>query len=327
MIKPYLLIYMLFKPDLEKRFSPYDLKPIEYLGLVENINQGNIARYRQIMKPLKLDADQCLVIIGSDGKLERHPQSKTEFVIFQNQEKHSVTYNQVLYFVMQQIFRLDPDPKRRIEIKTICDDEDILLSYTYGNNDIVYPDRTINSIFIRGNVSTYIAARKKVFIEISSNEPKSRRIREKMEDQLRQYKRAMKTGVYRNTPIFNLKLGKQFYRETPPLTLGFKPAFIRAVQRKLDIFTARGIRGGNLNIHELNTLFPTATYEKLVVLHKKGILNSALAMQTGEAYGWFLREYHRAQEYYKLHRIPVIVEFNPEEFQNYAEIIEKFANL
>ena len=65
-------------------FDPYNLSPIEYSGLVASCCQNwrqEIADFLGVLLPESLREVVAIVAVGSDGKEERHPQSKTELVI------------------------------------------------------------------------------------------------------------------------------------------------------------------------------------------------------------------------------------------------------
>src|SRR6266516_6458312 len=82
---------------VENEFNPYtDLSPQEYVGLMDAINRNTIADLKGDLVDFPANyASLCFTVTGSDGKLERHPQSRTELVIFYtNTYSHSELLHQ-----------------------------------------------------------------------------------------------------------------------------------------------------------------------------------------------------------------------------------------
>ena len=298
----------------------YSLPPLEYLGLVESINGNTHDHYANILRVIPLRDDQCFVVVGSDGKKERHAQSKTELVLIQATDKPSSVAQQATLTLVANAFHFATG-RSGVEYKILANS--LPVSYVYGDYRLVYPDRTLNGSYICGQINTYLQARAKVLQEISGDDSTSRRIRETMGGQLRQHRSAIKTGVYSKIPVFSWQQSLQFYSEERPLAYGFKSSFLRAVQRKLDIITAHILRKGTVHIDKLVSNLPVSTYERLEYLLGNGLF---YPQRIGMAYAWFLREYHKVQAVYKKVMKPIALPFNRQEFDTFANVILDFVN-
>ncbi|HKZ35490.1 MAG TPA: hypothetical protein VJ242_02135 [Patescibacteria group bacterium] len=308
----------------EPKLNPYkDLSPIEYVGMMRTVNENAVDHLRQIFQDLPLAKDQCVVTIGSDGKGERHGQSKTEFMVIQNELHPPIVPMQIRRDLSKSLHR---NVDSNIELKTLEDDR--LLSLAFKNRKLVYPDRVLNAGFIIGNQEIFHEARKRVLQEMTAAGPESRRLREYMERQLWRYKKSIKTGLSRDVETFSASEGWQYYNETPPHTgFGFKHGFLRATQRKFDILTARWIKQGVVTIDRLVEDLPTNTYEKFDYFSSMNLLSPNLARGASEAYAWFLQQYHQVQETYQETREPVVLDFSTRALHEHAHPLTRFLNL
>ena len=311
----------------EQKISPavYSLPPLEYLGLVEIINENTVKNYRDILGSLTLGGEECIVMVGSDGKKERHSQSKTEVVLIQGERAIYDSAEAITYALAVKNYPItyQLNPSGNIEAKNL--NEFIPISFAYQDRNRVYPDRILNSTFIAGNREIATKARESVLKEMSADNPESRRIRRKMEDQLRSYKSSAKTGIVRNSIVFSLEKGEQYYTEKETLIFGFKLPFLRTVQRKLDIQTARLIRKINLDIKNLASELPVRTVDRLQFFSDLGIISQEFTEEICISYSWFLREYHKTQETYKNNRAHVAIGFNRKEFETHSRTILAFS--
>lgn len=312
------------KPELDIPPYAYSLHPFEYLGLVETVNANMLGTHRNVLANFTTAADQTIITVGSDGKLERHAQSKTEFAILQVGPDPYRTADAIARHLQDRLYdtHYEVGPNGTIDVKDLADDE-TPLSWAFGLSRLIYPDRVLNATWVMGNRHTFEEARRKVLEEMGQES----RIRRTLATQLKSYKRAMREGIFHHTPAFSLSDHVQFYSELPPITAGFKSSFLRAVQRKLDLTTGRLIRDGKLTAHDAARTLPATTTGRLQFLADQGFLAPAQSEEVQEAYGWFLREYHHAQEVYKSKRTLVAVPFAVSEFETYAQHIYTFANL
>ena len=309
-------------PDYQ--FSPYDLPVEEYWGLVQIVNQHTIEQYRDFLATHTTDLNQAIVLVGSDGKRERHSQSRTEFVILTEKQDLSRTSQVLTNKLLSKEFPIHYElgPDGFIEVKCLADE--MPLSYAYADPNRVYPDRTLNITRVAGNSDITHKARRIALEEMSLNSQISGRIQERMKEQLRQYRQTMKTGSYRNVPVFSVEHAVQYYDEHAPLRFGFKMGFLRAVQRKLDLITANMVREGSSSIDALAQVFPVTTVDRIGFFARYGIIPHNLEDPLCEAYLWFLREYHRAQESYKRNQRAVETPFDSSLMQVYRGIVLDF---
>lgn len=301
--------------------AAFGLPPVEYLGLVETVNTTILKEHQLLLSDMTLSEYQAVIVIGSDGKLERHTQSKTEFVFLQFEKDPFRAAYRITQKLRQYPLNYEVGPRGMIEVRDVTDPTP--LSWAYGDRTLVYPDRLLNAALVIGNPQTACVARLKVLYEMSLDPRHAGRLLEHMTDQLALYKRAIRQGKYRGQPVFSSNEAKQYYNEGRHMTFGFKSSFLRAVQRKLDILTARLIRDGVWELEQAARI-PTQTYKRLDSFATLGILTGEEAEGLTQAYGWFLREYHRVQETYKRTRRPVALPFNLDYFHCYALKIDQF---
>lgn len=308
----------------ESRFDPYDLPVEEYWGLVQTVNQRTLENYSDLFSAVTMDLHQAVVLVGSDGKRERHSQSKTEFVILTERpdvhEAAHILTDKLLEGEFPIHFELGPDG--RIEVKCLSDDA--CLSYAYGDPNRVYPDRSLNSTRVTGSEETFRKARVHVLAEMTSGNEISGRIQERMREQLRQHRQTMRTGQYRGVPVFSPEIAVQYYDEHPPYRYGFKMGFLRAVQRKLDLLTVRMVESSRGTIDGLAERLPVTTPDRIGFFTQSGMIPRDLEEPLCEAYLWFLREYHRIQERYKNTQRAVETTFPRSIMQEHGRVIHEF---
>lgn len=316
-----------YQPPIEPRHHTtyFALDPLEYAGLVSTVNQSTHEFYSRLFSSdVKLLRGECIIVVGSDGKNERHAQSRTEFELIlpwpDNQEVRDHIMR-VLY-ANQKHIHLELGPKKRIEVKVLTDAMPV--SYAFGDSQRVYPDRLFNSALILGSVATHLAIREKVLAEMTAPTELGRRIRDKLKDQLSEHCRAIKTGTFRKILNFDPNTGTQFYQEEEAMQTGFKPAYIRAIQRKFDILTVLAIQKRELDASDVLGNLSTTTHEKFDFFVQRGLLKPELAEKTAQAYMWFLQQYHHIQEHYKTEQCPVMLPVRRQVFTHYAGIVQRF---
>jgi hypothetical protein len=318
--------------EVEKEFNPYtDLSPQEYVGLMDAINRNNIADLKRDLADFPADySSMCLTVIGSDGKLERHPQSRTELVIFYTNtyspsellHQFSDWYEKTHSKSTGQLYSVDPNTGTP-EIKNIGGS--IPLSYAWGQATAVYPDRTLTATLVVGNQELLNKAKRQVLTEATAEDKQGKRIREKIRDQLGEYRRNLERGVFHKHETFTLEPPLQLYDEHPNFyTVGFKTSGLRAVQRELDLLTLLAIKNGSLSISEA-IQFPTNTLGRIDELKKRDLIPQQLPID--DAYSWFLQKYHTAQEEYRIKRTRVAAPFPKEQFLHHRQVVLKLLEL
>lgn len=311
-------------PEAEHaRFDPFTLPPLEYLGLVETICETTQQSYRRHLARFESCDDIAIIVVGSDGKKERHTQSKTEFVVIEEDEHDQDIAEELQRYLRRYTpLHLDAGPHNHIDTKRLWRDDPI--SFAFDDRHLVYPDRVLNASFIVGNPRVAELARLRVLQEMIGDNRTGKRIRGTIKDQLSEYREAIESGVSRRIPVFSPKDYLQWYDEKTPIRPGFKPAFLRAVQRKCDLLLIQTLLHRGLSIGDAVNLYPSETFDKFSFFADMGMIDQDQSENVGFAYTWFLREYHRVQELYKRRRMLVRLPFDPDEFSCFKEVILQF---
>lgn len=313
--------------EAKNPFNCFNLSPNEYAGLVlvccQNRRNELTNKFNSLFpESLGLKDKLAIIMVGSDGKEERHPQSKTELVIlFQNGEDNLTKIISILNGLN--------DPSLLIEEFRNLDNPDEILSFHINNPQSIYPDRILNSVLVWGNNKIHQEARKKVVSEMIEDSSRGKKIREAIKGQLYTHKKTIITGKYRGQIVFDSENQCYFESNDPKeLRYGFKMGPLRAVQRKLDLLTIEAFKRGLVTIDNIENL-PTDTVSRIEFFANIGLIDKDFAQSLIEAYLWFLREYHRIQEEFKQSdRTQVItLPYNQEEFNQYIKIIKDFVGL
>ena len=308
-----------------------NLPPGEYYDCVKTLNRNTKESLAFRMRNAPLDPrETAIVIAGSDGKQERHTQSRTELIIIRRlgqpgnlssavyswyDGKYGWTKSHFEGFLATGL----------PELKTVGD-ESSPLAFAFGDRNLVYPDRTLNSQLVFGNSEILHDAKKQVLTESCADNETGKKIRDKMKKQLINALSALKTGSYDGQTIFTIDPPMQVYDENREnYSVGFKIAGLRPVQRLIDLITIRAIRKGQLDIDSA-VMFPTDTVGRIEALIEHGVIpdNPALA----EAYQWFIQQYHVAQDRYKRNglgsRTQIQVAFDKKAFLTHRDTVLNF---
>jgi hypothetical protein len=318
------------------RQETFQMQPLDYIQYVKDLNVKYTEEIQEKLDPIYNfvnENDCCVTLTGSDGKSERHPQSnhEIEFLVHEGVDRVKFIgdifdrYKQSSMGDFPAEFRgYEKDPTVRvIGVDT--------LSYAYNNRDAVYPDRILNSKKILGSDQTYVEARNQLLHEFSLTSEDSKRIHDRVKSQLYDYKKSLKTGVYRDIVVFDVNAGLQIYDESNGgLCFGFKIPVLRTVQRKLDSLTIKYIRDNESRI-DLNDLcgtlateLPSNTCDRFDMFAIYLGIDPKTVESWKYAYAWSQREYHKIQEKYKSKRTTVRTKFDKDEFENSRKIIGNF---
>ncbi|MEO6508533.1 MAG: hypothetical protein ABIO02_01140 [Patescibacteria group bacterium] len=308
-----------------------DLPPVEYAGFLSLQNEINVANHRSRIAELPLDLeDSCILMAGSDGKLEKHAQSLAELVIVQNSRSES---SLPLYLRQEYDYQYGRGEFRRhfttdntgmSEVKRLGTGE-VPVSFAFRESDLVYPDRALNTVLVAGNEEIHKATRRQALEEMGGKRALSVRIRDHLRKQYQHYHKGLETGVIRHQEVYSMNPPVQFYDENPAtLRVGFKLPILRTVQRHLDRVIACSLRDGTLDLEEAVEQLPTTTLGKIDYLTNRGVIPENL--QIADAYIWALQQYHYAQEAYKNSRTPVSVPYDLEKFSEYRSVVIDFTN-
>ncbi len=304
----------------------FSLSEPEYDGLLKTMTENQRDSFRQEWETLTSSNEQlwqrkphCLILPGSDGKGERHPQSKTEIILLLGESNLSL--EEEIGKKAEAIGR-ENSISGSVETK-IVGRKEAPLSFFEHSPSHVYPDRVLNSYLLAGDRQLYLRARRQVLEEMTN-----KRIKEEMKEQLRQYKKAIGTGEYRGLKVFSEERREQYYFESnnPKETrFGFKISFLRAVQRKLDLETVRWLESGKEGVDFLAQNLPTSTVERIAYFAQRGLFDKNFALNLQGSYLWFLKNYHFAQESFSKDKGRVaVVSFDRERFAAEKEVIINF---
>ncbi len=334
--------------DERRIFTPDDIKnghtrPYKDLGLrgyeifLEYVNNQYLEQLRMDMQGAPLAPTQCLIVVGSDGKRERHKQSKTDLVVVEQPHSDNLPIDGFVAWYgsvhpkqpFHEVFDLHSE---RMPQVASLGNPDVPVSYAYPHlyrqPARIYPDRILNSMLVGGSDEVFKDARRQVLHEMTDIGKPSRYIREEMAMQLKHYRKAIASGTFRDIDVFSTDPPLQFYDENPvSYSMGFKIPFLRSVQRYLDIVTTVAIRAGRLDLDEAVDTLPTSTVDRLNFMMNLGILPAnATTEKIRDSYLWFLQQYHYAQELYKGNREPVSLLFDQEVFKSHQAVVIEFTS-
>lgn len=303
------------------------MSPTEYSGLVQVVCMNNMRIMQAMLTPIPFGRDNCVIISGSDGKLERHPQSKSDLVMV-GRDKKDCPLKRVLDHIGEEEYQrlFDIGPVGQPETKALNQEDPI--SHAFNRRELVYPDRILNAQLIIGSRGLFQEMRYRVLREMVGDHPELKRIREELKSQLSSYKKGIETGKYRHVPVYDRQLGVQYYDEDPTCSrYGFKHTFLRAVQRKMDLVTTTALQRGYVDLDEAVVGMPTNTCDRIEFFKQACVLPNGVADDAADAYSWFLREYHKAQEGYKVSGRPITASFDIEEFETHRGAVQGLLNL
>lgn len=307
-------------------YCPFqDMSPKEYWELVKCVNENNRRDLASKFEDLPFE-NAALIIVGSDGKEERHCQSKPDIILIRKSGAELDLSRRLVDAIGKEEFYRSYDFSHTGLPETRGLDQSTPLSFAFNDPSKVYPDRILNAKIIAGDEDVYYSARERILAEISKDGEESKKIREHMKSQLWLYKKAIKTGVYAGRMVFDGQ--SQYYDEdNANYSVGFKIAFLRAAQRKLDLMTIKAVRTGRLDIVTAARDLPTATDDRLEYFADMEMFPRELLSGSVEAYGWFLQQYHCAQEKYKDSKNAVKELFDPNKFADYKSQLMGFLDL
>jgi len=283
-----------------------------------------------------------LCLVGSDGKQERYPQSKTEIVIAKRPEQPSLK-SALTSFLNLADRHLETAYDGCFGEYTIPEysetQPEIPLSFQFGDPKKIYPDFLLNSMPLGAdplaeNFETYTQMRMHVLREMGDGDKLGKKIREALRKQLSSYRQGISDGVYGGQVGFDSD--SIYYDEGDLLNpqdaprrknFGVKVPFIRSVQRKLDMLTAEFAHINNNDgelIRDLAEQSPTNTPNRILFLNEIGLISSDISGDLKNAYLYFLQRQHECQAKYKQERQPVSVQYNQLAFREYAKVIKEF---
>jgi len=294
-----------------------EFEPWEYFGLLAVTNENHQKMLREGLREFGagMPDDVAIITVGSDGKMERHAQSKTELVLISGRD-YGVELRQSFreycgsYLPADDIeYAYDGLPGY------FCLDSNTPFSYVYGDRRLVYPDFVLNSQLIIGDDAIWILARQRVLDEFTESHL-GKSVKGVVRKQLTHHRKVMREGGDNAGVCWSLSEDLQFYDEEKHV-FGFKSGPIRAVQRKMDLLTLSAVP---LQADDL----PTKTVDRIAYFSHMGLIDPQLGEDLAVAYLWFLQKYHQVQEVYKMTRQPASHQFCQEDFTRHIGDVWRF---
>lgn len=323
-----------------REWEPRVLGPDTFLDYTAHIEAKNVdthAELRSHFDALLFDQDlsgTVLLLPGSDGKFERHEQSRHELIVVgDHPAQQTAQFAATIHERLVQaglVHEFDLAYHGGLESKTLG--QDVPFSFVEDNSTLVYPDRILNSVLVAGDPSVMYAARRRTLSELAMPGGQGRHIRDAIRQQLRSSRKAALSGRYRNALHFDEATGMQYYSENPPLSFGFKSGYIRLVHRKLDRMTEQ-LAADPSHLDVLAQTLPTNTVRRLEYFQAIGMIDPTLSLEVQRAYTWFLLQYHSVQETYKNsgtinHERPVAeMPFDLNTYRSFSDVLIQFSNV
>lgn len=293
----------------------YDLGPYDYLNVIAKENQNWQSALTGLLSFIKPTEHYALVLVGSDGRLERHQKRVTDIVAI------AETADQYPNWALDEYltdfgFCLE---QHDTSVYDLTNSRPLSIVQGVGQPKS-FPDFLLYSHPIGGNWQYWYEARERVLTELQDPA-----IRKEIRGRNRkEYAKAARTGSYSGATAFDISQNIQYYHVNgePRPQQGFKMPFLRLAQSWLDLITIDYLRAFDFDKSEIEALaryMPTPATDRINFFGQSGWLNDNWQDIFG-AYGWFLREYHFAQErFYKYGETET--PFNPEEFEFYSRVL------
>jgi hypothetical protein len=292
---------------LVQKFShPHYVSPdsIGYRAYVNALIQFNAALQRRLISYLETELPHgqqqpyAALTTGSDGRLEKGPESLVEIIILQSRNSFEGTlqhqFSQATRsYAGRMVFSLED-----LEVKDLS--VDTPLSYFHGSPQRVFPSRMIDSVLLYGCPELHERAMQRLAEEFIGSEGK--RIVEITKDRRREYKVIMRTGVqiFKGSQIvhFGLEDGVSHYEPTQGFT-GFKYGHLRYIQFSLTEDILRYIRSTRHG--EILRDMPNSTQDRILYAQAERITPLTIGETEDliDNYAYFLWMLHRQQEQYK----------------------------
>lgn len=288
--------------------TPPDTQKNTYIEGLYKKNERYLAELRMQFTDFILPLDACVVALGSDGKKERHIQSKTELLIITREGKPTLSeeLKSYVYNITGKPYESQFDSfGGEIEVKSLSQETPFSFAFSekFTRPHLIFPDRVLNTQIVVGSGEVHHDARLRVIKEMGRRNALGHKIRERIKRQIMESVHSVSTGRLRKEVAFtHSDTGEQpslqFYDENPSsYTTGFKGPFLRGAQRSVDLITARLILDGSITPEELTKTFPTPTIDRMQYLRRRNVQFASPSIE--DSFAWFLQEYHNAQEAYR----------------------------
>lgn len=277
-----------------------------YASYFDQLRQYNLRLQDRLVRTLPDEhpseyADRFFIATtGSDGRLEKGPQSKVELIVYSPLE-----IRQEVKDVVDEI--IDDDSLRTfdpiVEYKKLCTGK---LSLYKEDPNRVFPNRVLDSRFLYGNDLLLPLALRGIADEFTAEH--MNRILKNAKDQERYARKIAREGKanFQGNDIVHVDLheGIAHYDDENhfgPKRGSFKYGPLRLIQTSMTRGIARRISTRDFDLDHLDD-YPTNTVDRLHFLETEdltGLTHSEIA-DLADNYKWFLWVYHQGQENWRL---------------------------
>ena len=281
----------------------------DYVSYHDHLRQYNHALQRQVSEALRdhlgdnYDANFVMATTGSDGRLEKGPQSKIEIVVIGKgdyKEKSGDALNFIENGIEGSLFHPD------LEFKTLGQ---LYIAGYNGDIEKAYPTRVSDARFLYGNCGVLVESYRQLYSEIVMRDV-GRRILDSMVSGRRRARQICESGKgsFKKQEIchFDLENGVAFYDSEHidlPHRGSFKFGPLRLVQYGLAVELIRKLRDKDFDLDLLENM-PTNTVDRFNFFEtegRTGLTQNELSDLT-DSYKFFLHQYHIAQENFRVDR-------------------------
>ena len=301
----------------------------EYSQNIAKSNRRSIDKIREILSENRFPSgpDFIYCTTGSDGRLEKGPDSELELLLLHKDHPSPDDAVKQARIVLKSRF---PEAIREeSEIRNLNDPERSLSEYTIGDSGrdrrMLIPTRITDAFGIYGNPEILTYAKETLADELKSDDKLRKKVREHITSMRKMARQVTETGKsrFRGIPqnFFDVERGISFYLREGEYQESFKLGPLRLVQYTLSSdFAKRTADDRSVPASEM----PTNISERLSYLQSEG-LTTLSPEETGDladCYQYFLWQYHRSQENFRLNGQSV-TEFDSKEVRERLNAVLK----
>lgn len=314
--------------------SPEKADYAEYSRNLARLNRLFIDEVGKALSESRIPGGQNFVYCttGSDGRLEKSPDSELELILLHKSHPSPDASVRQIHSVLESRF---PEAiSEESEIRNLNDRERSLSEYageqSYGGRRMLIPTRITDALGIYGNPEILAYAKEALADELKSDGKLRKKVREQVVNRRRLARQATETGNSRFRgdvqSLFDIEEGLSFYNKNSSdgaYQESFKQGPLRLVQYSLSSdFVKRVTDERSVPAAEMPTNIP----ERLSYLQSEGLttLSPEEADDLADCYRYFLWQYHRSQENFRLNGQSA-TEFDSGEVRERLEAVLKLA--
>jgi len=195
--------------DLPKYISPTERGYKEYISAVKQFNASFQARLKQSLGAVICESSPHFGVYttGSDGRLEKGPVSKLEFVLVNDGRLQDEQVSMVLNGLKHYRPSLTAED---LEIKNLAKD---VMSQYHNDPNKTFPMRILDLAYLAGNKNLETVSKIRLLQEWKGK--KGKKVLKRVNDKRMEYKKITQTGKqrFRGEEIthFDLESGQTFY--------------------------------------------------------------------------------------------------------------------